>query len=112
MFWNRHKPDWYVDPSVVAYGSVAENRKHNLSRSHVKVRYRGRSVARLMPVEEFVRQCREHIRDGRALRIEHLLVAPILKRRYATFFDDLTDWGPADRRARPARLERGRSKIA
>jgi hypothetical protein len=28
-----------------------------------------------------------------------LLVAPILKQRHAEFFDGLTDWGPATRRA-------------
>jgi hypothetical protein len=34
-----------------------------------------------------------------SLDIEHLLVAPILERRYARFFDHLTDWTPATRRA-------------
>jgi hypothetical protein len=99
MFWRRHKPDWFIDPSKVAFGSVVENRIRNLSRSHVRVKYHRESEVRFVPLAAFIRRCHEVIRGGRSLDIEHLLVAPILKRRYARFFDRLTNWGPATRRA-------------
>jgi len=99
MFWRRHTPRWFIDPSKVAFGSVIEYRSRNLSRSHVRVKYHLESEVRFMPLATFIRRCQEFIRGGRSLDIEHLLVAPILKRRYADFFDGLTDWGPATRRA-------------
>ncbi len=52
-----------------------------------------------VPLAAFIRRCNEVMHNGRQLEIEHLLVAPILKQRYAVFFDGLTDWGPATRRA-------------
>jgi hypothetical protein len=110
MFWRRNKPKWLIDPSRVAFGAVVEHRSRNLSRSHVRVEYRGVPDPRFVPLVEFVWRCREAVRDGVSLDIEHLLVAPILKRRYAKFFDDLTDWTPATRRARSARFERPMSR--
>ena len=99
MFWRRRKPDWFIDPSKVAFGSVVENSSRNLSRSHVRVKYHQESEVRFVPLATFIGRCHEVIRGGRSLDIEHLLVAPILKRRYAEFFDRLTNWGPATRRA-------------
>ena len=99
MFWKRRKPAWFIDPSNVAFGSVFENGSRNLSRSHVRVKYHQGSEARFIPLATFVQRCRGLIRARRSLDIEHLLVAPILKRRYARFFDRLTDWGPATCRA-------------
>ena len=103
MFWRRKKPTWIIDPSKVEFGAVAEHGSRNLSRSHVRVLYRGASCSQFVPLASFVGRCREAARDKVSLDIEHLLVAPILKRRYAKFFDRLTDWIPATRRAR-ARL--------
>jgi len=103
MFWKRRKPEWYIDASRVALGAVVENGSRNLSRSHVKVKYHRESDARFEPLATFVRRCREAIRGGRPLGIEHLLVAPIVRRRYARFFDRLTDWGPATLRASGSR---------
>lgn len=105
MFWRRRRPDWFIDPSKVAFGSVVENRCRNLSRSHVRVKYHHESEVRFVPLATFIRRCHEVTRGGRCLDVEHLLVAPILKRRHARFFDRLTNWGPATRRAyrpRPA----------
>ena len=106
MLWRRNRPKWLIDPSKVAFGAVVEHGSRNLSRSHVRVQYRGVSDQRFVPLVEFVWRCREAVRDGVSLDIEHLLVAPILKRRYATFFDRLTDWAPASRRARGPRSVR------
>lgn len=100
MFWSRRKPAWFIDPSKVAFGSVVESNIRNLSRSHVKVKYHGDTVAQFMPFGSFVVRCQACIRDGHALDIEHLLVAPVIKQRHARFFDRLTDWGPATLRAR------------
>jgi len=108
MLWRRRKPKWLIDPSNVAFGTVVENRSRNLSRSHVRVKYRRESEARFVPLVNFIWNCQEAIRDGRSLDIEDLLVAPILKRRYTKFFDRLTDWGPATRRAGPLRSSRPR----
>jgi hypothetical protein len=99
MFWKSRKPTWHISPSKVAFGSVVENGSRNLSRSHVRVEYRREPGARFVPVPTFIRHCREVIQEGRSLDIEQLLVAPIIKQRYARFFDRLTDWGPAARRA-------------
>jgi hypothetical protein len=99
MLRRRRKPEWFIDPSRVAFGAVVEHSRRNLSRSHVEVRYRGASGPQFVPLAAFIRRCREAIRGGASLDIEHLLVAPILKRRYAKFFDRLTDWTPATRRA-------------
>ena len=99
MFWRRRTPGWFIDPSKVALGSVVENSSRNLSRSHVKVKYRKESEVRFVPMAKFIRHCQEVIRGGRSLDIEHLLVAPLLKRRYARFFESLTNWDPATRRA-------------
>ena len=109
MLWRRNKQKWIIDPSKVAFGAVVEHGSRNLSRSHVRVQYRGVSDPRFVPLVEFVWRCREAVRDGVSLDIEHLLVAPILKRRYATFFDRLTDWAPASRRARGPRFVRAMS---
>jgi len=99
MFWRRRKAEWFIDPSKVAFGVVVENSRRNLSRSHVRVKYHRESEVQFVPLAAFIRRCREVIGSRRSLDIEHLLVAPILKRRYAKYFDRLTDWGPATRRA-------------
>jgi len=99
MFWNSRKPTWYINPSSVTFGSVVERGNRNLSRSHVRVKYRREPEARFVPVPTFIQRCHEVIQAGRSLDIEQLLIAPIIKQRYAKFFDRLTDWGPAARRA-------------
>ena len=99
MFWRRRKPSWLINPLRVALGSVVENSGRNLSRSHVRVKYHHEPEVRFVPLATFIRSCLEVIRGGRSLDIDHLLVAPIIKQRYAKFFDRLTDWGPAKRRA-------------
>jgi hypothetical protein len=105
MFWRRRKAEWFIDPSKVAFGVVVENSCRNLSRSHVRVKYHRESEVRFVPLAAFIRRCHEVIESRRSLDIEHLLVAPILKRRYAKYFDRLTDWGPATRRASRPRSE-------
>jgi hypothetical protein len=99
MFWNSRKPTWHISPSKVTFGSVVENGSRNLSRSHVRVKYRREPEVQFVPVPKFIQRCHEVIQDGRSLDIEQLLIAPIIKQRYAKFFDRLTDWGPAARRA-------------
>ena len=96
---SRRKSKWLIEPSNVAFGSVVEGGNRNLSRSHVRVRYRLEGSAQFVPLAVFIRRCTEAIRGGQSLRIEHLLVAPVMKQRYPKFFDRLTDWGPAIRRA-------------
>lgn len=108
MFWRHRKPRWLIDPLKVALGSVIQGSSGNLSRSHVRVKYRREREARFVPLAAFIRGCREAVRGGRSLDIEHLLVAPIIKQRYPKFFDGLTDWGPAVRRACGASLEESR----
>jgi len=104
MFWRRPKPDWFIDPSSVAFGSVVDECSRNLSRSHVRVKYHHEAQARYVHLVAFAQSCRENMRIGRSLGIEHLLVAPIVKQRNTEFFDRLTDWDPARRRAsRPLR---------
>ncbi len=110
MLWRRNRPKWIIDPSKVAFGAVVEHGSRNLSRSHLRVQYRGASGPRFVPLAEFVRRCREAVRDGVSLDIEHLLLAPILMRHHAKFFDHLTDWIPATRRARRARFEHPMSR--
>ena len=99
MLWRRNKPKWIIDPSKVAFGAVVGPGRQNLNRSHVRVKYRKALIPQYVPVAAFIRGCWETIRGGASLDIEHLLVAPILKRRYARFFDLLTDWTPATRRS-------------
>jgi hypothetical protein len=53
-----------------------------------------------LAVAVFAQRCQDAIRSGQPLDIEHLLVAPVIQRRHASFFDGLTDWVPAARRAR------------
>jgi len=96
---SRRKTKWLIDPSNVAFGSVVEGGNRNLSRSHVRVRYQLEANAQFVPLSAFIRRCTEAIRGGQTLKIEHLLVAPVMKQRYPKFFDRLTDWGPAIRRA-------------
>jgi hypothetical protein len=98
MFWKSRKPRWLVSPLKVALGSVIGRGSRNLSRSHVRVKYQHDSEVRFLPLGVFIRNCQDLMRSGRSLGIEHLLVAPILKQRYAKFFDLLTDWEPATRR--------------
>jgi len=100
MFWSRPKPTWPIDPSQVAFGSVVRGGVGDLSRSHVRVRYHRDPELQFVPLALFATRCYEAIRAGLSLEIEHLLVAPITKQRHARFFDRLTDWGPAARRAR------------
>jgi hypothetical protein len=100
VFWRRTKPTWHIDPSSVALGSVIGGHSRNLSRSHVRVKYSHEPEVLFLPLALFVRRCHDRLRDGRPLDIEHLLVAPIVKRRYSAFFDRLSDWGPALRHAR------------
>lgn len=111
MSWTRRTPQWAIDPAKVAFGVVFRNDARNLSRSHVRVRYGRTSEVQFVPLATFVRRCREIGRGGRSLDIEHLLVAPILKQRYASFFDRLTDWGPAGERARGLRPGEERSSV-
>jgi hypothetical protein len=99
MFWRRRKPDCLIDPSDVGFGSVIDNSSQNLSRSHVRVKYHHQSEVLFVPLAVFIRRCHEAIQGGQPLGIDHLIVAPIIKQRYATFFDRLTSWGPAARRA-------------
>lgn len=99
MSWKRRRPVWLIDPSKVAFGSVIQDRSRNLSRSHVRVKYNRESSARFVALDAFVQRCHEYIGRGLSLDIEDLLVAPILKRSHGRFFDLLTDWGPATRRA-------------
>jgi hypothetical protein len=99
MFWKRRKPGWFIEPSRVALGSVIENGSRNLSRSHVRVKYQSEPAVQFVPLGSFIERCLEVIRAGRPLAIEHLLIAPIVKHHNARFFDRLTDWGPATRRA-------------
>jgi len=96
---SRRKTKWLIEPSNVSFGSVVEGGSRNLSRSHVRVRYQLESNAQFVPLSAFIRRCTEAIRRGQTLEIEHLLVAPVMKQRYPKFFDRLTDWGPAVRRA-------------
>jgi hypothetical protein len=113
MFWKRRKPGWFVDPAKVRFGSVLDHTNQNLSRSHVRVKYDHEHEARFVPLVDFISRCREAIRVGRSLGIEHLLVAPIVKQRHASFFDCLTDWAPAMRRASvtPARRRRPEARV-
>ena len=106
MLWRRRKPRWLIDPSHVQFGSVTQNPGRNLSRSHVRIRYRRQSEAQFVPLAEFIQHCNEAIRRGRSLDVEDLLVAPILKRGNPRFFDSLTDWGPATGRANARRHRR------
>lgn len=99
MFWKRRKPVWFIDPSNVAFGSVATGREGNLNRSHVRVTYRRLSDPQFLPLATFIQRCNSAIQWGQSLEIDHLLVAPLMKRRYEKFFDRLTDWGPATQRA-------------
>ena len=99
MFWRRRETVWPIDPARVALGSVISGRDKNLSRSHVRVNYRHTDKVQFVPVDTFIRRSNEAIRDRRSLKIDHLLVAPLIKQRYAKFFDRLTDWGPATQRA-------------
>jgi hypothetical protein len=112
MFRRRSKPGWLIDPSNVTFGSVIDGGSLNLSRSHVKVKYRHETEAQFVPLVTFVRRCNEAIRTGLPLDIEHLLVAPIIKHRYVEFFDRLTDWGPATRLASRSSREPVRSSLA
>jgi len=98
LFWKRQGKTWPVDPARVAFGSVVASGK-NLSRSHVRVRYAGASRPQELPFEQFVKRTNAALLEGKSPRIDDLLVAPMLKRHYAVFFDRLTDWGPAARRA-------------
>lgn len=106
---SRRKSRWLIDPSNVAFGSVVQGGNRNLSRSHVRVRYRLEPDGQFVPLAAFIRRCTEAIRGGGALKIEHLLVAPVMKQRYPKFFDRLTDWGPAIRRAFGPSRESGKS---
>jgi len=108
MFRKRRKPSWLIDPLKVALGSVVQDRIGNLSRSHVRVKYRRDPEARFVPLAAFIQRCRDAVRSGRSLNIEHLLVAPVSKQRYPKFFDSLTDWGPAVRRVYRSPLEQRR----
>jgi len=112
MMWRRRKPGWLIDPSNVVFGSVVESGRLNLSRSHVKVRYRHEAGARFVPLATFIRSCQDGLRSGKPLDIEQLIIAPIVKRRYAEFFDRLTDWEPATRRASSAPREPTQMLIA
>lgn len=98
MWWKRQEPRWPIDPEAVAFGSVVEGRNRNLSRTHVLVEF-ARAEPRCVPLAEFTRTIAARLADGRPLRVKRLTVAPLTKRRHAQFFDRLTDWEPATRRA-------------
>jgi hypothetical protein len=112
MFRRIRKSGWLIDPSKVVFGSVVDDGNLNLSRSHVKVKYRYENETRVVPLITFVRRCNESIRSERSLEIDQLLVAPIVKHRYVEFFDRLTDWGPATRTASRSSREPVRRTIA
>lgn len=100
MLRRRKKCLWFIDPSRVAFGSVVERGCRNVSRTHVSVRYAGDASANCIPFLSFVRRCQTSMLAAQPLNVEHLLVAPILKQRHASYFDVLTDWRPAEQRAR------------
>lgn len=93
------RPAWYIDPSRVVVGSVMGNALGDVSRTHVAVKYWREASVLVLPFGSFVRRCQASVVAGRSLDIEHLIVAPALKRRHAMYFDVLTDWGPALQRA-------------
>jgi hypothetical protein len=99
VFWRTHKPTWLIDPARVELGSIVGSDGRNLSRSHVKVKYRLDRDFRYEALPVFVRRCNEALSGGRALKIKQLVVAPIVQQRHTAFFERLTDWGPARRRA-------------
>ena len=99
MFWKLRKTTWQIDPARVALGSIVGEGGRNLSRSHVKVKYRFGGSFHFEPLPVFIRRCNEALSGGPALEIEHLVVAPIVQQRHVAFFERLTDWGPARRRA-------------
>jgi len=102
MFWRRNKSIWPIDPSRVQLGSVVE-RGRNLSRTHVRVKYRRATQAQFVPLVDFVLRCRKALQVDASLGIDHLLVAPIIKQRHTEFFEQLTDWRPATRSALASR---------
>lgn len=99
MFWKLRKPTWHIDPARVALGSIVGDGGRNLSRSHVKVKYRPGGSFQFEPLPVFIRRCHEALNAGQTLEIEQLVVAPIVQQRHGAFFERLTDWGPARRRA-------------
>jgi len=111
MFWKSRKPRWLVSPLKVSLGSVIGRGNRNLSRSHIRVKYQHDSEVRFLPLGVFIRKCQAFMRSGDPLDIEHLQVAPILKQRHAKFFDLLTDWKPATRRATRSAAERQRPEL-
>lgn len=102
MFWRRRTRrttrNWPVDPERVQFGSLAAFGRE-ASREGVALRLTGEREARFVPFARFRRDVEEALARGRRMRVEELRVAPILRRRHAAFFDRLTDWGPATRRA-------------
>lgn len=100
MFWIRRNATWPIDPSQVTFGCVVRGGIGDVSRTHVGVRYRHEPKVQFVPLALFATRCYEAIREGLPLEIDHLLVAPITKQRHERFFDRLTDWAPAARRAR------------
>lgn len=99
MSWLRRKKSWSIDPSSVEFGSVVEGTDRNLSRTHVRVKYCRTAAAEIVPLAAFVERSSAALRSGRALEIERLLVSPWIKQRHTEFFDRLTNWTPAARRA-------------
>jgi hypothetical protein len=93
-------PAWFIDPSRVAVGSVVESSLGDVSRTHVGVKYRSEASVLFIPFHSFVQRCQACVVAGQSLDIEHLIVAAGLKQRHASYFDVLTDWGPALQRAR------------
>jgi len=97
MWWKKRELRWPIDPEAVTFGSVVDGRA-NLSRTHVCVQF-AKGEPRYIKIAEFARTTSPRLAEGRPLRIRRLVVAPLTKRRHAEFFDRLTDWGPAMRRA-------------
>ena len=106
----RKAPRWPIDPEDVVLGSVAARGGPSLSRTHVQVRYAGRPTSGFVRISDFIKETDATLKRGRALRIESLRVAPLTKRKYSYFFDQLTDWSNAVRRAtsRPKMIPPGK----
>ena len=97
--WSVSAIRYYAETGRTDIGSVMGNALGDVSRTHVAVKYWREASVLVLPFGSFVRRCQASVVAGRSLDIEHLIVAPALKRRHAMYFDVLTDWGPALQRA-------------
>lgn len=111
MNWFRRTQirHWPIDPEKAEFGSLAAFGTE-ANRECVAVRYRGDQELRCLPIAQFVRETRERMANGRRLEIEKLKIAPIARRRFSGFFDGLTDWSEATRKAR-SRVDSAERKL-